>query len=319
MDRLLNCDAAALHPDIGVLWKAPGKLYFKRAAASAQKIKARLRETLGTRHELFLVGNTSGGLIAVLLGALLGGGGFPRLLNRPYSFYEKLLGYPAGLSGEGRLVFCTHISPLTGEVVDLRAWRDSILIVDAAQSLGTVFQSDLVSMSAVFIGPFHKHLNLVPGLGVVGVDFAAVEGVGEGLRTTLEVMEHGTTNLGILEACVRRLEERGGELSVNKVRIHIGPQLQSAAAEVGLRVITPAGIQAHIASFTSREDLPVNQVVDASCIGARVFDRENMLRISLHSDVHGAMSPEEYEAFVVAALRVAGKPRLPLSKGDEYR
>lgn len=307
-----NCDAAALHPQIGALWSAPGRYYYREAQALKETIRASLKRALGGPHELFIAGNTSSGLLAVWLGVMLSGHRLPRVLNRPYLFYEKLLGFQT--AGGGRLAFATHISPLTGEVHALRPGPETVLLVDAAQSLGTLFQAELVNSAAVFIGPLHKHWNLVPGLGVVGVDFDRVGDAGEGLRTALEVLEHGTTNLGVLRACVRRLEEMQGEPAVNRVRIMVGGELQSAAAGLGLTVLTPAGAQAHIASFTTRSGCPVGDVIDADRIGARVFTRENVLRISLHSDVHGLRSPEDYEAFVAAALGHAARGPAGASK-----
>jgi hypothetical protein len=253
---------------------------------------------------VFIAGNTSSGLIAVLLGVMLSGHQLPRLLNHPYSFYEKLLGFKA--SAGGRLALVTHISPLTGEVYPLRHGLETVLVVDAAQSLGTLFQTELVDSAAVFIGPLHKHWNLVPGMGIVGVDFGAVGDAGEGLRTTLEVLEHGTTNLGVLKECVQRLEGMQDKPAVNRARIMVGSELQSAAAELGLTVLTPAGVQAHIVSFTTQDGSFVGNRIDADRIGARIFAKDNVLRISMHSDVHGVRSPEAYETFVAAALQSAG-------------
>jgi len=302
----MNLDAAAMHPEIGEQWNARGKAYFKKAAALKDDIRGGLRQSFGQRHELFLSGNTSNGLIAVCLAAARAGLSPPGLVNRPYPPYEMLLGYPDLLEADRPLRVCTHICPLTGEVFDLRARGDSLLIVDAAQSLGTCFQQELVETAPVFVAPLHKHLNLVPGLGVVGVDFGAVDAsLGTSLRTVLEVMEHGAVYLGVLEACVRRLDEREGQTPLNQVRIQVGERLISAADHFGLRVLTPPGTQAHIASFTTSNDCPVGERLDATRIGARIFKRENIFRISLNSDVHGVRSPEDYESFVTEALNRA--------------
>jgi len=299
----MNLDAAAMHPEIGLRWDAPGKAYFKKAAALKERVHAGLLQSFGQRHELFLSGNTSNGLIAVCLAAARAGLSPPGLINRPYPPYEKLLGYPGLLEADRPLQVCTHICPLTGEVVDLRAHGDALLIVDAAQSLGTCFQQELVETAPVFVAPLHKHVNLVPGLGVVGVDFDALEiEFGSSLRTVLEVMEHGAVYMGVLEECARRLDERQDAASLNQVRIQVGERLTSTASQIGLRVLTPTGIQAHIASFTTVNDAPVGDLLDAARIGARIFKQQNIFRISLHSDVHGVRSPEDYESFVVEAL-----------------
>ena len=299
----MNLDAAAMHPEIGLRWDAPGKAYFKKAAALKERVHTGLLQSFGQRHELFLSGNTSNGLIAVCLAAARAGLSPPGLINRPYPPYEKLLGYPGLLQADRPLQVCTHICPLTGEVVDLRAHGDALLIVDAAQSLGTCFQQELVETAPVFVAPLHKHVNLVPGLGVVGVDFDALEiEFGSSLRTVLEVMEHGAVYMGVLEECARRLDERQDAASLNQVRIQVGERLTSTASQIGLRVLTPTGIQAHIASFTTVNDAPVGDLLDAARIGARIFKQQNIFRISLHSDVHGVRSPEDYESFVVEAL-----------------
>jgi len=299
----MNFDAAAMHPEIGQRWGAPGKVYFKKAAALRERIRAELTQIVSGRHELFLSGNTSTGLIAVWLAASRAGMAPLGLVNRPYPPYEKLLGYPDLLEADRPARICTHICPLTGEVFDLRACGDRLLIVDAAQSLGTLFQQELIEAAPIFVGPLHKHLNLVPGLGVVGVDFDALnKAFGTSLRTVLEVMEHGAVYLGVLEECVRRLNERQGPVPLNEVRIHVGTRLRTTAANLALRVLTPSGTQAHITSFTTGDGRPVGELLDATRIGARIFKGENVFRISLHSDVHGVRSPEDYELFVAEAL-----------------
>ncbi len=304
----MNLDAAAMHPDIGQRWDASGKAYFKKAAALRAKILGELTKTVSARHELFLSGNTSSGLLAVCLAAARAQMAPLGLANRPYPPYEKLLGYPDSLAENRAACVCTHICPLTGEVFDLRARHDALLIVDAAQSLGTVFQPVLVDAAPIFVGPLHKHLNLAPGLGVVGVDFNALDApFGGALRTVLEVMGHGAVYMGVLEECVRRLEERQGQTRCNQVRILIGQQLHAVAEGLGLRLLTPSGVQAHIASFTSVDGRPVGERLDVARIGARIFKQENVFRISLHSDVHGVRSPEDYEAFVAAALTRAAR------------
>ena len=304
----MNLDAAAMHPEIGQHWDAPGKAYFKKAAALKERIRTGLRQSLGERHELFLSGNTSNGLIGVCLAVARAGLSPPGLANRPYSPYEKLLGCPDLLETDRPLQVCTHICPLTGEVFDLRARGASLLIVDAAQSLGTCFQEELVETAPIFIAPLHKHLNLVPGIGVVGVDFDAADAMlGSSLRTVLEVMEHGAVHLGVLEECVQRLDERQGRTTLNQVRIRVGERLISAANPIGLRVLTPPGTQAHIASFTTVNGSPVTERLDASRVGARIFKQENIFRISLHSDVHGIRSPADYESIVAEALTRAAR------------
>ncbi len=308
--RATNLDAAAMHPEIGQRWKAPGKAYFRRVAALRERILMELSRVIGTRYELFLSGNTSAGLIAVCLAASRAGMAPPGLVNRPYPPYEALLGYPDLLKADQPMSICTHICPLTGEVLDLRNCGDSILVVDAAQSLGTLFQQEFVETAAIFVGPLHKHLNLVPGLGVVGVDFDAVDSnLGAALRTVLEVMQHGAVNLGVLERCVQRLNDWHGPSPINETRIHIGEHLRTVASGLGLRLLTPPGTQAHIASFTSIDGCPVGKLLDDARIGARIFERENIFRISLHSDVHGVRSPEEYEIFVADALSRAARKR----------
>ncbi len=306
--QIMNFDTAAMHPDIGRRWDAPGKAYYRRTAEVRDRILNRIARNIGTRHTLFLTTNTSQGLLAICLAASRARMSPLRLLNRPYPQYETLLGYPGTLAANQAISLCTHICPLTGEVFDLRSCVESLLIVDAAQSLGTVFQQELVDTAPVFIGPLHKHMNLVPGLGLVAVDIEGVDAVfAAALRTVLEVMEHGTMNLGLLEECDQRLDERQGHLSLNRVRIHVGELLRSTARRLGMRLLTPSGTQAHIASFTTIDGCPVDALLDPERVGARVFTRNNIFRISLNSDVHGVRSPEEYEEFVAATLSRAAR------------
>ena len=78
----MNLDAAAMHPEIGQRWDAPGKAYFKKAAALREIILDELTWIVSERHQLFLSGNTSNGLIAVCLAASRSGMSPPGLVNR---------------------------------------------------------------------------------------------------------------------------------------------------------------------------------------------------------------------------------------------
>ncbi len=197
--------------------------------------------------------------------------------------------------------FCTHISPVTGEIFDLQRWSTETLIVDGAQSIGTCFQGQLLRSAAIFLAPLHKHLNLGVGLGIVGVDFRRIaEHFHEDLETVLHVMKRGALNLPALETSVAQLERKGP--AINTARINVGRNLEVAAHRLGLSVVTPTGVQGHMVCFTGLGGRPIEEIFDSGRIAARILKKENILRISFHSDFHGALSPDEYEQLAISCL-----------------
>jgi hypothetical protein len=279
-------DAAALHPRLKhalapQVEQAQGKHYFHACARLREDVKARLREAFGLEHELFVLHNTTSGLMTVLLALERAGLRMTRRGERwqHYPPYLPLLPEADAASRtEGpRVVFVTHVSPLTGRVDSLEKAPGEVLWVDAAQSFGTQLTEELSRRADLFIAPLHKHVGLAVGAGIVGLR-RGIPGEEE-LRAILSLAEGGSSHVGPLKALLDALQGAQG-LVYNKARLSWDDRLQPLCAEAGLMPLGSLDSGVPFVCFTSKKGQPLEGLVDLKKARARYFKAENILRLS---------------------------------------
>jgi hypothetical protein len=278
-------------------------------------LKELLKGRLVCPHDLTIVPNTTLALSVTLLFVVARDWVPVALHNGSYAPYRRWLRYLLGpnLVAPHRrhlTALMTHVCPTTGAVQDLR--RDGackIGIVDAAQSLGTVLNRDLFESSAVFAAPLHKNLGLAAGLGLIGVRWEDVPAAHRAaLREHLMLAEHGTMSRSLLDEAIRAVETHTSEELTNRARITVGPRLVGLAEEIGLRVLTPEGPQAHIVSFKADPPRKIPEMLNLPALGGKYDERSGILRLSFHSarlPVEGEGMP--MEEVVVRMLRGAAR------------
>lgn len=298
-------DSAALYPAIAASFDTGNISYFAACNKARQEILATLSNSLHCPHTLFLTGNTSTGIVGILLGLFAAGRHLKCLLGCPYVPYTVLLEYLlANNSGNSSVVYATHICPLTGTFVDIKHHTNEILLVDAAQSLGTIFNNILFAEADIFAAPLHKHLGIAAGLGIVGVNESRIDSdVSAVVIETIEMMQHGTMHLSLLQKTLERLQQLDGKPLLNSARVRVSSRLVNYAISVGLRVLTPFGIQAHSVCFTASEPHRlIENLIDVGYSGGKLFKTENVLRLSFHSVIDGDLCPEEFEKLAINRL-----------------
>ncbi|MBD2815854.1 hypothetical protein ID850_14015 [Xenorhabdus sp. Flor] len=134
--------------------------YYKQVSTIRKEIKQNLRKHLCLEHEeIFLLNNSTHCLLNVIYG-----------LNRHsvsisieegcYKPYDNITTsyFPYSIP------LLTHIDPQTGVVCSL---KNADFVLDAAQSIGTIWHHKAAISSKIVFFPLHKHLAIQAGIGVL--------------------------------------------------------------------------------------------------------------------------------------------------------
>ena len=264
-------DAAALHPE---LLCRDGQGYYRGCARLRDELKALVRESLGIEHDLFLLSNTTHGLMTAMAG-LASEGIALRIAGKAYPPYASLPSWPQ--IGDGAETFLlTHIDPLSGIVSDLPPAAATPSVLDAAQSFATVRHHRAALRADIFLCPLHKHAGVCAGLGLLAIrkDLAL-----PGLRTYAQVAEAGAWPRTVLEDAVVRIRLLNGLLA-NLMSLDVDEDDRAALTAAGMDVLTPIG--AGLPFVCIRGVDPARAASACASVGlhAKSFRGQNIVRLS---------------------------------------
>jgi hypothetical protein len=225
-----SLDAASLHPDL----HGDFRDYYRRCATARAQLKGLLAEHLAIEHDLFLLSNTTHGLITALAGLALDGIDLDVSTSK-YPAYSAIPRWPAK-TAVASTPLLTHVDPLTGLISAIPKGAPIPTVVDAAQSFATIRYHADVLRADVFVCPLHKHAGIAAGLGLLGIK---PELTMPGLRSVASVAETGTSCLSLLETAVSQIIARDGRI-LNTLTLDLDPGFREELTTVGVTVLTPA-------------------------------------------------------------------------------
>jgi len=201
--------------------------YFRALQLCRQEIKQQLRDTLAIPHEnIFLLTNSTHCLLAVLYGLSVQG----RTLSIAAGSYRPYRAIPLSVK-EPSLPLLTHISPDSGEVVCI---QDPAVILDAAQSAGTICHHAKAFSTDIVFFPLHKHLALQTGIGVLCVrDNPEYKEI----LKVAKISESGTVNDLVFTSLHNRLSTQA--VMFNIAMFSLTQSLAEELSRFGLTSITP--------------------------------------------------------------------------------
>ncbi|WP_323989145.1 DUF6024 family protein [Nguyenibacter sp. L1] len=294
LERSHVVDAAALHPDLG---RGLPANYFRACAAARHELKSLLSSYLQLRHDLYLLSNTSHGLVTVAAG-LAHDGIILDASSSPYPGYAALAPLPQTATGR-RVRLLTHVDPLSGVVADLASGIQQPIVLDAAQSFGTIGRHADIARAEIFICPLHKHVGIAPGLGLLGL---RPDLIVPGLKSYAAAAEQGTAYLPLLRQALDEIERHNGNL-VNTLTFNVDKGFRSVLDNMGITLLTP---NAELLPFVClRGPLP-GRLVDECLkhnLSTKHFVAQNIIRIS--GAKRGALHsiPDDRTVDLLAALR----------------
>jgi hypothetical protein len=296
-------DPAAIHPRLnrGFCDRPGSGHYFRQCRQVREEIKSLIATVFRVPHDLFIVNNSTSGLLAALfaLTQVKATVSCREECLQTYPPYRALFAGPCVDTGKAGAIFVTHVSPLTGRVAALDKGPGQMLVVDGAQSFGTDLTDDLLATADIFVAPFHKHVGLTVGAGLLGLrrDIAGYTM----LRTTFEIAEQGAAHLGLL-CDLRRAAIAADGRFFNKARVSVTAKVQEVCH--GLR-LEPVHGRDHAVPFlclTSVTGEPLDRVVVPAMTRARYFAEENVLRFSFSRMGHRDDPPVDFAETVSRRL-----------------
>lgn len=264
-------DAAALHPDL----QDPHQRGYYRACSELRiELKALVAEHLAIEHDLFLLSNTTQGVMTAMAG-LASDGIVLRVAADAYPRFAALPPWPR-VADMAETWLLTPIDPLSGNM-SIRAPRHGTpSVLDAAQSFATAGHHRASLLADILLCPLHKHAGIGVGLGMLAIR----RGLNlPGLRRYAEVAEAGTCSRTLLENAIERIRAVEGRL-MNMMSLEVDENDRAALQAGGVEVLTPFG--ARLPFICVRGVDPARAASACSSVGlqAKFFRQQNIVRIS---------------------------------------
>lgn len=264
--------------------------YYRSLQHCKNEIKQRLRFSLNIPHQdIYLLANSTHCLLTVLHGLAIQG----RALTIGAGSYRPYRSLSSS-SGTQHFPLITHISPDSGNVASM---RETSVVLDAAQSAGTVcYHAAAFSADVVFF-PLHKHLALQIGVGVL-----CVSGRHEydALRETALISESGTASDLVLKPLQQRLSTQS--LMFNIAMFSLTSEFAEEFIVLGFVPVTPMYSRTPFLVFKTTYGYLPPGCLQGTAFSMKMLDATH-LRIScyLPGDAHSA--PVECSATLIDILR----------------
>jgi hypothetical protein len=278
MPKLMRCgdarpreDAAALHPD---LQDRHEQGYYRACSALRSELKALVAEHLAIKHDLFLLSNTTQGVMTAMAG-LASDGIALHVAADAYPPYAALPPWPH-VADMAEASLLTHVDPLSGNISIVSSSDSTPSVLDAAQSFATVGRHRESLQADILVCPLHKHAGVGAGLGVLAIR----RGLNlPGLRMYAEVAEAGASSRTLLRHAVGRIRAVEGDL-MNLMSLEVDEERRALLQGLGVEVLTPFG--AKLPFICVRGVDPERAAIACSGVGlqAKFFRQQNIVRIS---------------------------------------
>ncbi|RDU98424.1 hypothetical protein DWV00_14075 [Trinickia dinghuensis] len=225
-------------------------------------------------HDLFLLSNTTQGLMTAMAG-LASDGIALRMSADAYPPYATLPAWPHA-ANMSEVSLQTHVDPLSGNVSIVSSTETTPSVLDAAHSFATIGHHRESLTADIFLCPLHKHAGISAGLGLLAIRKNLNL---HGLHMYAEVAEAGASSRTLLEHAVEHIRAVEGRL-VNLMSLEVDEDIRAALEAKGVGVLTPVG--ARLPFICLRGVDPARAASACSSVGlqAKFFRVQNIVRIS---------------------------------------
>jgi hypothetical protein len=268
----ISVDDAALHPD---LRRRFGDGYFGQCASARRHLKALLTRHLGISHDLFLVSNTTHGLLTALTGLALDGISLD-VSNASYPGYQCLPTWPETANVFRKTKLLTHVDPLSGVVTEIPKRQALPTVADAAQSFATISYHNDAMLADIFFCPLHKHAGIGSGLGILAISPSCRI---PSLMNVASVSENGTSALSLLCEAIEEIERRNGHI-MNRLVVNVGEELRRSLNEHNIEVLTPPGAALPFICLRGINPYRLRDADCPDCFSVKFFKEQGITRIS---------------------------------------
>lgn len=225
-------DVSALNPRLRNTLRGS---YYKECQALREEIKKVIRPQVGDRHSIYLLSNTTHGLLTIL-SYLASSKNLIEASERLHPGYGFLQCEP---EVHHQWAIKTHICPLSGKTLKESELFVDNTVVDGAQSFFTSSYHSSLLRSKVFIAPFHKNLGIQVGMGILAI---SNDTDSRHIHEVAKAAESGAYNIDLLEATLINLKKEASKL-YNCTVINADEKILKFADRHKVEIVTPPGLQ----------------------------------------------------------------------------
>ncbi|MBD2810861.1 hypothetical protein ID853_08205 [Xenorhabdus sp. Vera] len=201
--------------------------YYKQVSIIRKEIKQNLRKHLCLEHEeIFLLNNSTHCLLNVIYGLNMHSVSIS-IREGCYTPYNNIT---TG-SFPNSIPLLTHIDPQTGIICSL---KNADFVLDAAQSIGTIWHHKAAISSKIVFFPLHKHLAIQSGIGVLCIQnkdhYPEISNIAK-------ISESGTVNLRSYNDALNRCIESPDFFNV--AYFDLTDKEENELEKIGFKCITP--------------------------------------------------------------------------------
>lgn len=284
-----STDDSAINVRLTLSSDASFSHYFKEINSIKNEIKCHLREKLNIHHDhIFFLNNSTHCLLNVLYGLV----NFDTHLSIDGGCYKPYAEIDVH-NGTKSLNLVTHISPDSGKVSDF----NSRVVLDAAQSAGTICHHQRALSADIVFFPLHKHLALQTGIGVLCINYALCY---QGIIKIAKLSESGTVNDQVFIKLIHHI--RSHSISFNVGIFNLTKHQIDELSLLGVASLTPALSRTPFVVLESSIDLDRITPFSKSPFSIRKQE-SNRYRISCYCEGSPSSNPVDYSKKLVNIFR----------------
>ncbi|MBD2797264.1 aminotransferase class V-fold PLP-dependent enzyme [Xenorhabdus sp. 18] len=222
--------------------------YFKEIDRIKKQIKYFIKKELRIPHdEIFLLNNSTHCLLNVIYGLNVQGMHLS-VENGCYKKYKKI-----NIIRNGECIpLITHISPESGVVNNI---KQPEIVLDAAQSIGTIYHH-INSLSAdVLFFPLHKHLSLQSGVGILCVKRKSNY---KEIIKIAQISESGTVSYRVFNDLLTRLKKT--PIQFNIANFNMTHNNMSELNKLNIVLLTPTSSKTPF--FVVRSPIQLDEIIN---------------------------------------------------------
>ncbi|MDR5866189.1 DUF6024 family protein [Halomonas koreensis] len=262
-------DAGALHPRLRSFVEGN---YYKECKSVREELKDVMRPHIGDNHTIYIVSNTTHGLLAILSYLATS----RNLIDTSDYLYPGFEFLQRDTASEGQWSVKTHICPVTGNALSKNELLGDRVVVDGAQSFFTASHHPALLHAKVFIAPFHKNLGIQVGMGMLAISDDVDS---RQIHDVAKAAESGAGNINLMLTALNNLKAEGGSL-YNCTVINNDKEILDFAKRYQIEIVTPPGLYGPFVCLKTDAGSPLPEIFHKFGFETKYFPSHGVLRVS---------------------------------------
>lgn len=264
--------------------------YYKALNQCKEHIKKNLKSVLSIPHpHIFLMANSTHCLLTVMYGLAAS----KRHLVIEEGNYQPFNQIPR-ITGGLPVSLVTHIAPESGVTSPV---NDHNIVLDAAQSAGTICYHSIAMTADIVFFPLHKHLALQTGIGVLCV---SANREYKNVVSTAQVCEAGTGNSEVFTTLRNRLVDKS--IVFNIAIFDLNQYRYNLFKKIGFISITPLHSKTPYLVFKLALPIHTSIAINSEIFSIKIMNKSHC-RITCYKPGTMDSSPVDFSDMLIELLR----------------